>query len=143
MLEPTIESMGYELVDIDARSNKKGGLVRIYIDGPDGVGLDDCEAVSHQVSGVLDVEDPMPGEYNLEISSPGLDRPLRTAAHFQRFVGDRVKLELSSPRVEDGRWRFTGVLKGFADDTLTIDVDGEELQVDRAQLKMARLVPEY
>ena len=143
MLEPTIESMGYELVELEARSNPKGGLIRVYIDGPEGVGLEDCEAVSHQVSGVLDVEDPMPGEYNLEVSSPGLDRPLRTAAHFEWFVGRTVKLELSSPRPEDGRWRFTGTLKGFADDTLTIDVNGEELQVERAALRLARLVPEY
>lgn len=142
LLEPTVESMGYELVELEARSNPKGGLVRLYIDGPDGVGLDDCETVSHQVSGVLDVEDPMPGEYNLEVSSPGLDRPLRKAAHFAGFVGRRVKLELDAPR-DDGRWRFTGVLTGFADDTLTLEVDGESVQVERASLRTARLVPEF
>lgn len=141
LLEPSVEALGYELVELEARSNPKGGLIRLYIDGPNGIGLDDCEAVSHQVSGVLDVEDPMPGEYNLEVSSPGIDRPLRTPEHFTRFVGQRVKLELDIPR-EDGRWRFSGVLTGFADDTLELDVEGDVVQVERQALKRARLVPE-
>lgn len=141
LLEPTIEAMGYELVELDCSTNPKNGLVRIYIDKDDGVGLDDCEAVSHQVSGVLDVEDPMPGEYNLEISSPGLDRPLRTGAHFEAAVGQRVKLELAQPR--EGRWRFSGELKKFADDVLEVDVDGELVNVDRLELKKARLIPEF
>ncbi|MDX1453844.1 MAG: ribosome maturation factor RimP [Gammaproteobacteria bacterium] len=141
LLEPTVEAMGYELVEVECSTNPKNGLLRLYIDGPDGIGLEDCEKVSHQVSGVLDVEDPMPGEYSLEVSSPGLDRPLRTGAHFEAVIGQRVKLELDKP--ENGRWRFTGELKGFANDVLTVDVDGEEVNVEAAALKKARLVPEF
>lgn len=142
LLEPVVESMGYELVELDARSNAKNGLVRLYIDKEGGVGLDDCETVSHQVSGVLDVEDPMPGQYSLEVSSPGLDRPLRKASHFDASVGQRVKLELDHPRA-DGRWRFTGTLTGFANDVLKLDVDGETVEIDRSALKRARLIPEF
>ena len=142
LLEPTIEAMGYELVELEARSNPKNGLVRLYIDKPGGIGLDDCEQVSHQVSGVLDVEDPMPGEYNLEVSSPGLDRPLRTAKHFADAIGQRVKLELDTP-LADRRWRFTGKLASVADGRVTVDADGEAVTLDIAALRRARIVPEY
>ncbi len=142
LLEPTLEAMGYELVELEARSNPKNGLVRLYIDKPGGVGLDDCEQVSHQVSGVLDVEDPMPGEYSLEVSSPGLDRPLRTEKHFAGAVGEKVKLELNAP-LADRRWRFTGTLTSVEDGRVTVDVDGEAVTLDIAALKRARIVPEY
>lgn len=142
LLEPTIEAMGYELVELEARTHAANGLVRIYIDKPGGVGLDDCERVSHQVSGVLDVEDPMPGQYNLEVSSPGLDRPLRTPAHFAAAVGQKVKLELHAPR-EDRRWRFTGTLVAVEGDRLELDVEGESVSVEIASLKRARIVPEF
>lgn len=142
LLEPTLEAMGYELVELEARTNPKNGLIRIYIDKPGGVGLEDCERVSHQVSGVLDVEDPMPGEYSLEVSSPGLDRPLRTAQHFADAVGSKVKLELQAP-LADGRWRFTGTLTAAVDGQLTLDVDGTPVRLDAAALKRARIVPEF
>lgn len=142
LLEPTVEAMGYELVELEARSNPKGGLVRVYIDKPGGVGLEDCEQVSHQVSGVLDVEDPMPGQYNLEVSSPGLDRPLRKPEHFAGAVGSRVKLELNAP-LADGRWRFTGTLAAFEDGRVTLDVDGEAVVLETDALKRARIVPEF
>ncbi|HEX7047224.1 MAG TPA: ribosome maturation factor RimP [Gammaproteobacteria bacterium] len=142
LLEPTIEAMGYELVELEARSNPKNGLVRLYIDKPEGVGLDDCEQVSHQVSGVLDVEDPMPGEYSLEVSSPGLERPLRTEKHFADAIGEKVKLELESP-LADRRWRFTGKLAAVEDGRVTVEVDGEAVTLEIATLKRARIVPEY
>ena len=142
LLEPTIESMGYDLVELEARTNPKNGLVRLYIDKPGGVGLEDCEQVSHQVSGVLDVEDPMPGQYSLEVSSPGLDRPLRKPDHFADAVGSRVKLELNTP-LADRRWRFTGTLTSVDDGRVTLDVDGEAVTLEIAALKRARLVPEY
>ena len=87
LLEPNIERLGYELTDLEVRLSGKGGLVRLTIDQPDGVDLDDCEKVSHAVSALLDVEDPVAGEYNLEVSSPGLDRKLTKVEHYQRFAG--------------------------------------------------------
>ena len=141
LLEPTIESMGYELVELECRPGANNGLIRLYIDKADGIGLDDCEKVSHQVSGVLDVEDPMPGHYSLEVSSPGLDRPLRKLEHFESAVGSRVKLELETPI--EKRWRFTGTLVSVEGETLNLDVDGEPVKLDIASLKRARLVPEF
>jgi len=87
LLEPTVERLGYELADLEVRPGGRNGLVRVFIDGPDGIGLDDCEKVSLAVSALLDVEDPLPGNYNLEVSSPGLDRKLTKVEHFQRFTG--------------------------------------------------------
>lgn len=142
LLEPTLEAMGYELVELEARSNPKNGLVRLYIDKPGGIGLEDCEQVSHQVSGVLDVEDPVPGEYNLEVSSPGLDRPLRTERHFADAIGAKVKLELNAP-LPDRRWRFTGRLASAGNGQVTVEVDGEPVTLEIAALKRARIVPEY
>lgn len=141
LLEPTLEGMGYELVELECRPGANNGLVRIFIDKPEGIGLDDCEAVSHQVSGVLDVEDPMPGHYSLEVSSPGMERPLRKPAHFESVIGQRVKLELEAP--QNGRWRFTGTLRSVENGKLVVEVDGEETTLDIAALKRARLVPEF
>lgn len=141
LLEPTLESMGYELVELECRPSANNGLVRLYIDKPDGVGLEDCEKVSHQVSGVMDVEDPMPGFYSLEVSSPGLDRPLRKVSHFENAVGKQVKLELETPI--EKRWRFIGTLVGVNDGLVTVDVDGEPVKLEIAALKRARIVPEF
>ena len=117
LLEPTVERLGYELADVEARLGGKGGLVRVTIDKPDGIDLDDCEKVSLAVSALLDVEDPVPGNYNLEVSSPGLDRKLTKVAHFQRFQGETVKVQMRFPiegRSDDSgaRWcrRMTRIL---------------------------------
>lgn len=141
MLEPVVEALGYELVELECRLGGGSGLLRLYIDGPEGITLDDCERVSHQVSGVLDVEDPIPSAYNLEVSSPGLDRPLRKPAHFARFAGARARVELAAP--QDGRRRFTGTLQGLRGDALVIAVDGEEFVLRLADIEKARLVPEH
>ncbi len=109
LLEPTVTGLGYELVNIEYRSGENG-LLRIFIDRPEGIGLGDCEKVSEQISALLDVEDPLPGHYSLEVSSPGTDRVLRTPAHFERFAGERVKVLLKIPR--DGRRRYTGTADG-------------------------------
>lgn len=138
MLEPTIESLGYELVDLDVRLGG-GGLLRLYIDGDPAVSLSDCEIVSEQVSALLDVEDPLPGSYVLEVSSPGEDRRLRTPEHFERFVGNRIRVELAAPR--DGRRRYTGVLQALADDAIEIDVDGESVAIELSEIAVARLAP--
>lgn len=141
LLEPVIEAMGYELTELEYRAPGRGGLLRIYIDGPDGITLDDCERVSNQVSGILDVEDLIQGAYALEVSSPGLDRPLRKRGDFQRFAGSRVKLELALP--QDGRRRFTGTLLGVSGDDVRLEVDGEERALPLAGIAKAQIVPEF
>ena len=93
LLEPAIERLGYELVDLDVRLGGKGGLLRITIDKPDGIDLSDCEKVSLATSALLDVEDPIAENYNLEVSSPGLDRKLTKVEHFQRFEGETLKVD--------------------------------------------------
>ena len=93
LLEPTVEGLGFELADLDVRLGGRNGLVRVFIDKPDGISLEDCEAVSLAVSALLDVEDPVPGHYDLEVSSPGLNRKLTKPQHFERFRGEEVKVE--------------------------------------------------
>jgi ribosome maturation factor RimP len=139
LLEPEIEAMGYELVALDVRTGGKG-LLRLYIDRPDGVNLEDCERVSHQVSGLLDVEDPIPGEYTLEVSSPGLDRPLRKAEHFKRFEGHEARVRLKLPR--DGRRRFKGVIKDAGQDGFVLESDEGSVRIALDEIDLARLVPD-
>ena len=109
LLEPALAAMGFELADIDAHVGRRG-LLRLYIDRQGGVTVDDCQRVSEQMGALLDVEDPLPGSYVLEVSSPGFDRRLRTLAHFERFSGEQARVELRDAR--DGRRNFTGRLDG-------------------------------
>ena len=140
LLEPTVTRLGYELADVEVRLGGRGGLVRLFIDGPDGIGLDDCEKVSLAVSALLDVEDPLPGQYNLEVSSPGLDRKLTKVEHFQRFMGEIVKVQLRLP--QDGRRRFRGRLMAADDDNIVVEVDGETYSLALSKIDTARLVPD-
>lgn len=137
MLEPTIEALGYELVELEFHA----GLLRIYIDSAQGVTLDDCQKVSQQIGATLDVEDPIPGAYTLEVSSPGLDRPLRKLMDFKRHAGQRVRIELLLPI--DGRRRFSGMLKGLDSDQVLIEVDGALCRLPFNQIGKARLMPEF
>jgi ribosome maturation factor RimP len=139
LLEPVLATLGYDLVDIDVRYGGDG-LLRLFIDRDPPVTLADCELVSEQVGAFLDVEDPLPGRYTLEVSSPGADRRLRTAAHFERFVGDRVRLELAVAR--EGRRRYSGVLKGVTDDRIEVQVDDDTFVFRLGELATARLVPD-
>lgn len=139
LLEPPLQAMGYELVDLEVRVGGKG-LLRIYIDQTNGVDLRDCERVSRQIGAFLDVEEPIPGSYALEVSSPGLDRPLRTVAHFQRFAGHEAKLRLVGPI--EGRRNFKGRLCGVENEGVVIDVDGRIWHLPLADVAAAHLVPE-
>ena len=142
MLEPGIRSLGYELVGVEYQSGGKGGgLLRVYIDSEDGISADDCQKVSYQVSGVLDVEDPIPGHYTLEISSPGLDRLLFKPEDFERFAGQLVKLRTTYP--VEGQRRFKGRLQGMQDRNVVIVQDDLEISLPYDQIEQARLVPEY
>jgi ribosome maturation factor RimP len=137
-----VEPMGYELVGVEYVGRGRGGTVlRVYIDHEGGITLDDCAAVSHQLSGVLDVEDPLPGRYDLEVSSPGLDRPLFSPEHFERFTGRRARVRLEG-KIE-GRRNFEGVLAGLGDGTVRLEVGGEMREFDLAMVESARLVPEF
>ncbi len=140
LLEPAVAALGYELTDIDAHFGRRG-LLRVFIDRPaGGVTLADCERVSDQLGAFLDVEDPLPGSYVLEVSSPGLDRRLRTLAHFERFNGEAVKIELRDAR--DGRRRVTGRLQGTEAGVVLVDVDGALWRVPLQDIAVARLAPQ-
>ena len=139
LLEPTIDGLGYELADLEVRLGGKNGFMRVFIDSPDGIGLDDCEKVSLAVSAILDVEDPLPGHYDLEVSSPGLDRKLTKVEHFQRFQGEIVKVKMRVP--VEGRRRFRGTLVSSDDENIVVDVDGIEHTLPVASIDTARLVP--
>lgn len=140
LLEPTVERLGFELADLEVRLGSKGGMVRIFIDKPEGIDLEDCEKVSLAVSALLDVEDPVPGNYNLEVSSPGLDRKLTKVEHFQRFEGETVNVKMRFPI--EGRRRFRGTLVSSDDENIVVEVDGESHSLPLKTIDTARLVPE-
>jgi len=173
LIEPLLERLGYELIELEYVPNRGNALLRIYIDrsGADGagaddredestvtlneadevedggealresgIGIEDCERVSREVSALLDVEDPIPSAYTLEVSSPGEDRVLRTRAHFDRFAGSRVHVELKVPR--DGRKRYTGTLTSINDVGVELEVDRQPVTVRFDEIEKARLAPE-
>ena len=140
MLSPSVEALGCELLGVQLSRGPRQSLLRIYIDRPEGVTLDDCERVSHQVSGILDVEDPIAGQYSLEVSSPGADRPLFVEEHFRRFAGHRVKLRLAVP--VEGRRNLTGQLEGAEDGEVLVELDGRRWKLPLDQIAQARLVPD-
>jgi len=138
VLEPTIVGLGYELVDLEM--SNRGRLLRIFIDKPGGVAVEDCVLVSNQVSRLLAVE--LDFDYDhLEVSSPGLDRPLKKEADFQRFSGEKAQIKLRVPL--SGRKNFVGVLRGAESGVLSLEVDGALLAIELANLDKARLVPGF
>jgi ribosome maturation factor RimP len=138
LFEPVITSMGYELVGVLYRPSRGEGLVRVYIDSQAGIGVDDCARVSYQVSGILDVEDPVPGHYRLEVSSPGINRPLFTLAQWQRYVGESVRVRLLG--TWEGRRSLSGTLIGVEADTVIIDDQAGRYQVPFDRVDRANLV---
>jgi ribosome maturation factor RimP len=142
LAKSVVEPMGYELVGVEfLQRGGAGAVLRVYIDHEDGITLDDCSVVSHQLSGVLDVEDPIRGHYDLEVSSPGLDRPLFSVQDYRRFQGRRARIKLAVKL--DGRRNFEGLLAGVHDAVLLLDVDGETSSLPLDIIESARLVPEY
>ena len=139
--EPLLAQLGFELVDLELAAGRSHAQLRVFIDRPDGVVIEDCERVSKELSALLDVSDPIPTAYTLEVSSPGLDRVLRTPAHFERFVGSRVHVELIAPKA--GRRRYTGALRQTDGDAVTLEVDGVMERLAFADIGRARLVPEW
>ena len=141
LFEPVIEAMGYELVGVEYNAAGKHGTLRVYIDREQGVSLDDCAAISHQLSGILDVEEPISQAYDLEISSPGIDRPLFKLDDFERFSGQTAKIKLAV--AQQGRKNFKGRLQGVVDSNrVSIEVDGEVFDLPYADIARANLVGE-
>jgi len=141
LLLPIVTALGYELVGVERLlSGGRTSIVRIYIDHPQGINLHDCERVSYQISGMLDVENLIHGQYTLEVSSPGLARPLFTLEHFARFVGCKVSIRLAHP--VESRRNFMGILQRIEEQSVVILIDGTEYAFPYAQINKAHLVPE-
>jgi ribosome maturation factor RimP len=141
LLQPLVEDLGYEFVGLEYNSNPKHSLLRIYIDHEKGVGIDDCETVSRETAALLDVKDPIRSNYNLEVSSPGLDRPLFTVAHYRQFAGNIAQVNLFTP--QDGRRKFSGPILGADEASVRIEQDGSEVTLEISNIIKARLVPDY
>lgn len=142
LVRRAVEALGYELVGVEYLSGPKGGhLLRIYIDSGKGIGLGDCEKVSHQVSGMLEVEDPIRGDYALEVSSPGLDRPLFEKAHFERYLGETARVKLMAAL--NGRSNYKGTILAVDGDDVVMQVEGESVRLPFSQMSSARLVPRF
>jgi ribosome maturation factor RimP len=140
-----VEGAGYELVEVEWKREPGGWVVRLFVDRPEGgFSLDDCERISRELSAVLDVADVIPQAYSLEVSSPGLDRPLRTVDHFRRFRGEKAKVRLIAG--VDGRRNFSGTIVGVLDDApsrVVMEVDGKEYTLPLDDLDRANLVYEF
>jgi ribosome maturation factor RimP len=141
LLQPLVEELGYEFVGLEHSSNPKNPVLVVYIDQPDGIAVEDCERVSREIAALLDVEDPIPGHYSLEVSSPGLDRPLFTLQQFERFSGETARLNLYAP--VEGRRKFKGTILGVSDGAVRLEQDGQALEIDASNIAKARLVPDY
>ncbi len=141
LLEPSIESLGYELLLLEQTHNDNDAVLRVYIDAPGGILLEDCEQVSRQISLILDLEDPIRGAYALEVTSPGADRPLVKAAHFERVLNQEIRI-LARDYIL-GRRRFKGRLVSVDDEQVVIEVDGEEYDILLTGIETARLVPNF
>ncbi|HSG35282.1 MAG TPA: ribosome maturation factor RimP [Sphingomonadaceae bacterium] len=141
LLEPTITGLGYELLGIERGRSGEAQLLRLYIDHPDGIALEDCERVSRQVSDVLEVEQAIRGEFTLEVSSPGLDRPLFTLEQHRRYLGELIRLRLRN--LVQGRRRVSGRLTEVTTDGVVLDIDGEPFAVALADIERSRLVADF
>lgn len=143
-LEPVLVRDGYEVVEVEWVRGGGRFTLRIFIDKPGGVGIDDCQLVSRTIEPILDVEDFIEPAYDLEVSSPGLDRPLRTPEHFARYAGQRVHVKAYGPVAGTApgsppRKNWTGTLRGFADGIVLVDVDGVPHRIPHDQIAKARL----
>jgi ribosome maturation factor RimP len=141
LIEPIVEGLGYECVGIDYNPHPKHGCLRIYIDKEDGILVDDCTKVSHQISGVLDVEDPIPGNYSLEVSSPGADRPFFKLSQFEQFIGSTVMVNLFMSIA--GRKKIKGTIELVEGEVITLKEAGQIYQVPFSAMGKARLVPDF
>ena len=142
IIAPLVGDLGLEFVGVEFSPSSGNSMLRVYIDAPERpVVIEDCERVSREISALLDVNDPIAGRYTLEVSSPGIDRPLFTPQQFARFVGSEVKINTALP--VDGRRRFQGVLRAVDDERVNVDQDGKDVAIAHANIIKAKLVPDY
>lgn len=141
LLAPVVEALGYQCWGIEFLSQGRHSLLRVYIDHANGILVEDCEKVSRQLSGVLDVEDPVASEYTLEVSSPGMDRPLFTIEQFAAHTGEQVKIKLRTPF--DGRRNFQGLLRGVEEQDVVVLVDDHEYLLPIDSIDKANIVPSF
>ncbi len=141
LVASAVEALELELVGVEHIGQGAHSVLRVYIDSEQGITLDDCSRASHQISGVLEVDDPIRGKYNLEVSSPGLDRPLFSLAHFERFIGQGVKLRLRQP--VRGQRKFKGTIEAVEDGHIQIALDDSQvLDLEIDEIEKANLIPE-
>jgi len=139
LFEPVIQSMGYELVGVEFQGSTQHGTLRVYIDHENGIGVEDCARISQQISAILDVEEPIPQAYDLEVSSPGLNRPLFKASDYERFSGCPAKIKMAI--AVDGRKNFKGILQGIRQSkTVQIMVDNESYELLISDIAKANLI---
>ena len=143
IINPSIKDLGYELLGIEYIPSGKHSILRLYIDSEDGIGVDDCEIVSRQVSAIMDVEDPITGQYNLEVSSPGIERPLFVVAHYMRFLGHDVRLRTFRPI--EGRRNFTGAIGSVSEKSNSLELVTElgPVTLDLDLIEKANLVAHF
>lgn len=137
LLEPTINAMGYELWGCEYLSQGKHSLLRIYIDKADGIGIEDCQAVSKRVSALLDVEDPIPGHYSLEISSPGIPRPLFSSWQYQRYIGYEIEVKTFKP--VNGKRKLSGIIVSASESTIVLGINNEHQEMLLSNIVKANL----
>lgn len=138
LLASVAKALGYEFVGCELHRQGRHSMLRVYIDSEAGVTADDCAKVSRQISAMLDVEDPIQGQYTLEVSSPGLDRPLFEIAHYRKYVGNQIKVRIHVP-VEDRR-NFVGVLVRVEEAAIYLMVDGQEIMLPFSNIEKAKLI---
>ena len=136
-LEPELVEMGYELIEVEYVRHGRSGRLTLFIDREGGVTIDDCTSASRQVSAVLDKDDYIESQYTLEVSSPGIARPLRKRKDFERFTGERIKVKTVTP--VEGRSRFAGELMGYSDGMVTVRTDGMDYRIHLENVKRAHL----
>ncbi len=141
LAEPVVAALGCQLWGLEYLTRGRSATVRLYIDKPEGVLLEDCERVSRQFSSVLDVEDPIAGEYTLEVSSPGMDRPLFTAEQYRQYLGEKVALRLHVP--VDGQRRFRGVIEAVEGEQVSVVVDDKKYELPLGSIDRANVVPRF
>lgn len=141
LIEPIVEGLGYECVGVEYNPHPQHGMLRVYIDSEQGILVDDCSKVSHQISGVLDVEDPISGNYQLEVSSPGADRPFFKLEQFKSFIGSSITVNLFRPI--DQRRKITGVIESVEEDSVVLQEGSHSFNIPFKAMSKARLVPEF
>jgi len=141
VIEPFLEHEGYELVDAEFKNEQRGWVLRVYVDKEGGVNIDDCAGLSREMGNLLDVEDVIPQKYSLEVSSPGLSRPLRKKEHFDRVVGEQIKVKTHMPI--EGQRNFKAKLVSVSEDTITVEDERKDTEIDISNIEKASLIYKY